>query len=81
MVSAVASILDKSQPMDLDPAPAKESAPELLGTAKGSDSPVTAREDGVLDMPARFSRTPGDGRLTAKSLARAPGHKITGCTE
>ena len=33
VASAVASILDKSQPMDMDPAPAEESALELLGTA------------------------------------------------
>ena len=42
--------------MDVDPAPAEHSykmfqddAPELLGMAKGSDSPVTVREDRVLD--------------------------------
>ena len=85
---AVESILDKSQPMDMDPAPAEhlyemfqDDAPELLGMAKGSDSPVTAREDRVLDTPARFSRAPGDGRLTTKSSAGATGRKITGCTE
>ena len=50
VASAVESILDKSQPMDVDPAPAEHSyemfqddALELLGMAKGSDSPVTAR--------------------------------------
>ena len=50
MASAVESILDKSQPMDVDPALAEHSyemfqddAPELLGMAKGLDSPVTAR--------------------------------------
>ena len=71
--------------MDVNPAPAEhsyemfqEDEPELLGTAKGSDSPVTAREDGVLDMPARFSRAPGDSRLTTESLAGATGRKITG---
>ena len=59
VASAVESIIDKSQPMDMDPALAehsyemfKDDAPELLGTAKGSDSPVTVREDRVLDMPA-----------------------------
>ena len=85
---AVESILDKSQPMDVDPALAEHSyelfqddALELLGTVKGSDSPVTAREDRVLDMPAGFSRAPGDGRLTTESLARTTGHKIMGHTE
>ena len=85
---AVESILDKSQPMDMDPAPAEHSyemfqddALELLGTAKGSDSPVTVREDRVLDMPARFSRALGDGRLTIRSSAGATSHKITGHTE
>ena len=88
VASAVESILDKSQPMDVDPAPAEHSyemfqddAPELLGMAKGSDSPVTAREDRVLDMPAGFSRAPGDGRPTTGSSAGATGHKITGRTE
>ena len=88
VASAVESILDKSQPMDVDPAPAEHSyemfqddAPELLGMAKGSDSPVTAREDRVLDTPARFSRAPGDGRPTTESSAGATGCKITGRTE
>ena len=88
VVSAVESILDKSQPMDVDPAPAEHSyemfrddAPGLLGTAKGSDSPMTAREDRVLDPPARFSRDPGDGKPTTMSSARATSRKITGRTE
>ena len=88
VASAVESILDKSQPMDVDPAPAEHSyemfqddASELLGMAKGPDSPVTAREDRVLNTPAGFSRAPGDGRPTTESSARATGHKITGCME
>ena len=88
MASAVESILDKSQPMDMDPAPAEhlyelfqDDALELLGTVKGSDSPMTAREDRVLDTPAGFSRAPGDGRLTTESSAGATGRKITGRTE
>ena len=88
VASAVESILDKSQPMDVDPAPAEHSyelfqddAPELLGTVKGSDSPMTAREDRVLDTPAGFSRAPGDGRPTTESLAGATGRKITERTE
>ena len=88
VASAVESILDKSQPMEVDPATAEHSyemfqddAPELLGMAKGPDSPVTAREDRVLDTPAGFSRAPGEGRLTTESSARAPGHRITGRTE
>ena len=59
VASAVESILDKSQPMEVDPAPAEhlyemfqDDALELLGMAKGLDSPVTAREDRVLNMPA-----------------------------
>ena len=65
LASVVESIHEKSQPMDLDPVLAEHSyemfqddALELLGTAKGSDSPVTVREDRVLDMPAGFSRAP-----------------------
>ena len=88
VASAVESILDKSQPMDVDPAPAEHSyemfqddALELLGMAKGLDSPMTAREDRVLDTPARFSRAPGDGRPTTGSSAGATSRKITGCTE
>ena len=84
VASAVESILDKSQPMDVDPALAEHSyemfqddALGLLGMAKGLDSPMTAREDRVLDMPARFSRAPGDGRPTTESSAGATGHKIT----
>ena len=88
VASAVESILDKSQPMDVDPTLVEHSyemfqddALELLGMTKGSDSPVTAREDRVLDTPARFSRAPGDGRPTTGSSAGAIGRKITGRTE
>ena len=88
VASAIESILDKPQPMDVDPTPAEHSyglfqddAPELLGTVRGSDSPVTAREDRVLNMPAGFSRAPGDSRLTTESSAGATGRKITGHTE
>ena len=71
---------------DVDPAPAEHSMLqdeelELLGLAKGSDSPFTAREDRVLDTPARFSRAPGDSRLTPESLTGATGRRITGHTE
>ena len=88
VASAIESILDKSQSMDVDPAPAEHSyemfqndTPELLGMAKGSDYPVTAREDRVLDTPARFSRAPGDGRPTTESSTGATSRKITRCTE
>ena len=86
LASAVESIMDKSQPMDVDPAPAEhlmlqDEEPELLGSANGSDSPMTAREDKVLNMPAGFSRAPGDGRLTPESLTRATSRRITGHTE
>ena len=86
LASAIESIRDRSQPMDIDPALAEDVMPpkdelELLGMAAGSDSPVTAREDRVLDMPAGFSRAPGDGRPTPESLTRATGHKIMGRIE
>ena len=88
VASAVESIFDKSQPMDMDPALVEhlyemfpDDAPGLLGMAKGSDSPMTTREDRVLDTPAGFSRAPGDGRPTTKSSAGATGRKITGRTE
>ena len=86
LASAIESIRDKSQPMDVDPAPAEQSMPhddepELLGMVAGSDSPVTAGEDRVLDTPARFSRAPGDGRPTPESLTGATSHRITGRIE
>ena len=86
LASAIKSIRDKSQPMDIDPALAEHSMPhdnepELLGMAAGSDSPVTAREDRVLDMPAGFSRALGDGSPTPESLTRATGRRIMGRIE
>ena len=86
LASAIESIQDKSQPIDIDPAPVEDlmppnDEPELLGMAAGSDSPVTAREDRVLNMPAGFSRAPGDGRPTPESLTGATGHRITGRIE
>ena len=86
LASAIESIQDKSQPMDIDPALAEDSMPpnnkpELLGMAAGSDSPVTVREDRVLDMPAGFSRAPGDGRPTPESSTGATGCKIMGRIE
>ena len=88
VASAIESILDKSQLMDVDPTPAEHSyglfqddALELLGMVRGSDSPMTAREDRVLDTPVRFSRAPGDSRLSTESSAGATGRKITGRTE
>ena len=86
LASAIESIRDKSQPMDVDPAPAEDlmppdDKPELLGMAAGSNSPVTAREDRVLDTPAGFSRAPGDGRPTPESLTGATSRRITGRIE
>ena len=86
LVSAIKSIWDKSQPMDIDPAPAEHSMPhddelELLGMAAGLDSPVTAGEDRVLDTPAGFSRALGDGRPTPKSSTGATGRRIMGRIE
>ena len=86
LASAIESIRDKSQPMDVDPAPAEDSMPpnnkpELLGMAAGSDSPVTAREDRVLDTLAGFSRAPGDRRPIPESSTGATGRKITGRIE
>ena len=86
LVSAIESITDKSQPMDVDPALVEDSMPpddepESLGMAAGLDSPVIAREDRVLDTPAGFSRAPGDGRPTPESSTGATSHKITGRIE
>ena len=84
--SAIESIRDKSQPMDVDPALAEDSMPpnnepELLGMAAGLDSPVTARDDRVPDTPAGFSRAPGDGRPTPESSTGTTSRKITGRIE
>ena len=86
LVSAIESIQDKSQPMDVDPTLAEHLMPhddelELLGMAAGSDSPVTAGEDRVLDTPARFSRAPGDRRPTPESLTGATSRRIMGHIE
>ena len=85
LASAVESIREKSQPMDVDPVLAEHSyemfqddAPELLGMAEGSNSSVTAGEDRVLNTPAGFSRALGDGRPTTGSSAGTTGCKITG---
>ena len=86
LASAIKSIWDKSQPMDIDPALVEHSMPhddelELLGMAAGSDSPVTTGEDRVLDTPAGFSRAPADGRPTPKSSTGATGLRIMGRIE
>ena len=88
VMSAMGSILDESQPMEMDQTPAENSyrmfqddAPGLLGPGRGSDSPMTASKDQVLDMPASFSWAPGDGRPPTTSLAGTPGRKITGHTK
>ena len=75
VASAVESILDESQPMEVD------QAPELLGTGEGSSSPMTVGEDKVVNTPASFSRAPGDGRPSTVSLAGATSRKIMGRTE
>ena len=86
LASAIESIRDKSQPMDVYPAPAEHSMPhddelELLGMAAGLDSPVTTGEDRVLDTPAGFSRALGDRKPNPKSSTGATGRRITGCIE
>ena len=77
--SAVRSILDSTQPMDIDQ-PSEErpyqmfEASDVLGPDQGSGSPVTTGEDQFLDMPGSFSRAPGDGRPPTRSR----GQRITG---
>ena len=66
----------QAQPMDVDP-PTEERAYQMfdeLGPDQGPSSPVTPREDQLLDPPGGFSRAPGDGRPPAGSSGR----KITG---
>ena len=87
LVSAVNSLLDLQQPMEVDEALEErpyqmfdEEAPDVLGLDPGLGSPVTATEDRVLDMPGRFSRAPGDGRPITGSGAGSSGRRITGRT-
>ena len=55
-----------------------EEAPDVLGPDPALDFPVTATEDGVLDMPGGFSRAPGNGRPITGSGASSSGRRITG---
>ena len=87
LASAVNSVLQQQQPMEVDEAPEErpyrmsdEEAPDVLGPDPGSGSPVTATEDRVLDTPGRFSRAPGDGRPITGSGAGSSSQRITGCT-
>ena len=54
-----------------------EEAPDVLGLDPGSGSPVTAKEDRVLDKPGGFSRAPGVGRPITGSGAGSSGRWIT----
>ena len=87
LASAVNSLLDLQQPMEVDEALEEqpyqmfdEEAPDVLGLDPGPGSPVTATEDRVLDMPSGFSRAPGDGRPITRSGAGSSGRRITGRT-
>ena len=54
--------------------------PDLLSDEAAPDSPVTSREDRMLDTPAPsgFSQAPGDGRPPPALSPEQPGRKITG---
>ena len=86
LASAVNSLLDLQQPMEVDEAPEErpyqmfEEASDVLGPDPGPGSPVTATEDRVLDTPGGFSRAPGDGRPTTRSEAGSSSRRITGRT-
>ena len=87
LASAINSLLDLQQPMEVDEAPEErpyqmfdEEAPDVLGPDPGPGSPVMATKDRVLDTPGRFSRAPGDGRPTTRSEAGSSGRRITGRT-
>ena len=80
LASAVNSLLDLQQPMEVDEAWEQQpyqmfdqEAPDVLGPDPGPGSPVTATKDRVLDTPAGFSRAPGDGRQTTGSEAGSSG--------
>ena len=69
----------QAQPMDVDPPTEERSyqmfdTSDVLGPDQGLSSPVTPRDDQLLDPPGGFSRAPGDGRPPAG----LSGQKITG---
>ena len=73
--------------MEVDDAPEERSyqmfdveASDVLGPDPGPGSPVTATEDKVLNTPSGFSRAPGDGTPTSRSVASSSGRRITGHT-
>ena len=84
IVEAAAAVKDllasaQAQPMDVDPPTEEQSyqmfdASDVLGLDQGPSSPVTPREDQLLDPPGGFSRALGDRRPPAGLSSR----KITG---
>ena len=87
VASAIQSILDLTQPMDVDQ-PLEEQpyqmfsveTSDVLGPDQGSRSPVTANENRFLDTPGGFSRAQRDGRPPTGSPAGSSGHRIMGRT-
>ena len=82
IASAVKNILD--QPMEVDQEERSYQvfdASDILGPDQGPGSPITARDDHLLDLPSGLSRAPGEGRPPTRSPAGSSGSKITGCSE
>ena len=82
IASAVKNIPD--QPMEVDQEERSYQvfdASDVLGPDQGPSSPITARDDHLLDLPSGLSRAPGDGRPPTRSPAGSSGRKITGRSE
>ena len=79
--AAVQNIPDLAQPMELDQEEQSYQmfdTSDVLGPDQGLGSPITTRDDSLLDVPSGFSRAPGDGRPPTGSPAGSSGCKITG---
>ena len=87
VATAVKNLLDLARPMDVDQAPEECSyqifnmeEAEALGPYQPLGSPVTAKENRVLDTPGGFSRASGDGRPPTGFPAGPFSRQITGRT-
>ena len=82
IASAVKNIPD--QPMEVDQEEQSYQvfdASDVLGPDQGPGSPITTRDNHLLDLPSGLSRAPGEGRPPTGSPAGSSGRKITGRSE
>ena len=82
IASAVKNIPD--QPMEVDQEEQSYQvfdASDVLGPDQGPGSPITTRDNHLLDLPSGLSRAPREGRPPTGSPAGSSGRKITGRSE